>query len=68
MPFFAGENVESLRALFAKLRAGINPLQAAAAARLPQTRHDFLRREGAYPVAAQQAIAEELSVRKTAFV
>ena len=44
-----GETVASLRALFARLRAGLKPLQAAAAARLPQTRHDFLRREGAFP-------------------
>ena len=56
-----GESVTSLRALFATLRAGIKPLLAAAAERLPRTRHDFLRREGAYPVEAQRPIAEELS-------
>ena len=45
-----GETVASLRSLFAKLRVGLKPLQATAAIRLPQTRHDFLRREGAFPI------------------
>ena len=53
-----GETVCSLRALFATLREGIKPLLKASAARLPHTRHDFLRREGVYPVKEQQAIVQ----------
>lgn len=55
-----GETVASLRSLFATLRHGIKPLLLAAKARLSTTRHDFLRREGVFPVAQQKSIAEEL--------
>ena len=57
-----GETVASLRTLFEKLRAGLKPLQAAAAARLSQTRHDFLRREGAFPTGMSDPASSILHV------
>jgi carboxypeptidase Taq len=56
-----GETIASLRALFSELRSGLAPLLRSAAERLPITRHDFLRREGAFPVEVQRRVAAELA-------